>query len=198
MLTTTRLCALFICLLRQCIARAYAGGNNSKKIIMITIFFFSLFSFVLHPKRLLSDYLKYLRASQHKIPSVTSRVFFFSCSRASKRTSTITNCSFSLSLIFSMFEIMRQMFDCRAWIFFAEKVSKWNRVSERHNVIVRVIQLSMITSTLRSIFSDRIYSFAHKTTFIHSSILFQVDKRHGYFHVCYRAGGIHIRIHIYI
>jgi hypothetical protein len=51
-----------------------------------------------------------------------------------------------------MFEIMRQMLDCRAWIFFAEKVSKWNRVSERYNVIVRVIQLSMITSTLRSVF----------------------------------------------
>jgi hypothetical protein len=96
-----------------------------------------------------------------------------------------------------MFEIMRQMLDCRAWIFFAEKVSKWNRVSERYNVIVRVIQLSMITSTLRSIFSDRIYSFAHKTTFIHSSILFQVDKRHGYFHVCYLAG-VHTYEYIYI
>jgi len=55
----------------------------------------------------------------------------------------------------------------------------------------------MITSTLRSIFSDRIYSFAHKTTFIHSSILFQVDKRHGYFHVCYLAG-VHTYEYIYI
>ena len=129
MLTTTRFCALFICLLRQCRACAYAGGNNSKKIIMITIFFFSslslslslslffslsLFSFVLHPKRLLSDYLKYLRASQHKIPSVTSRVFFISsCSRADKRTNAIRNCSF-FSFFFSLFEIMRQMLNCRA------------------------------------------------------------------------------------
>jgi predicted ATPase len=41
------------------------------------------------------------------------------------------------------------------------------------------------------------YSFAHKTTFIHSFILFQVDKRHGYFHVCNRAGA-HTYKYIYI
>lgn len=47
MLTTTRLCALFICLLRQCKACEYAGGNNSKKIIMIIIIFFFFFFFSL-------------------------------------------------------------------------------------------------------------------------------------------------------
>ncbi len=127
MLATTRLCALFICLLRQCRACANAGGNNSKKIIMITIFSLpSLSFFVLSPKRLLSDYLKYLRASQHKIPSVTSRVFFFccccccfSCSRASQQNERVRSqilfffSSLSLSHV-SVFEIMRQMLDCGA------------------------------------------------------------------------------------
>ena len=130
MLTTTRFCALFICLLRQCRACAYAGGNNSKKIIMITIFFFflslslalflclflsvlslPLLSFVLRPKRLLSDYLKYLRASQHKIPSVTSRVFFiylFKNGQANEYDQKL----FFFFLI--LFEIMRQMLNCRA------------------------------------------------------------------------------------
>ena len=81
MLTTTRLSALFISLLRPC---ACAGGNNSKKIIMIAIFAvpLSLARFVLHPERLLSDYLKYLRVAQPEIPSVTSRVFVFKSEQA--------------------------------------------------------------------------------------------------------------------
>ncbi len=88
MLTTTRLCALFICLLRQCRACAYTGGNNSKKNhydqhLLFSSLSLSLF-FALHPKRLLSDYLKYLRASQHKIPSVTSRVFLFKSKQANE------------------------------------------------------------------------------------------------------------------
>jgi hypothetical protein len=79
-------------------AFAYAGSSNSKKIIMITISFLSLplFFIVLHPERLLSDYLKYLRASQYKIPSITSRVFiFFSYSN----TSMIINSCYILKKI---------------------------------------------------------------------------------------------------
>jgi len=55
MMTTTRLCALFICLLRPCKnALAYAGSSNSKKKSLWS----PSYSFLLHPMRLLSDYLK--------------------------------------------------------------------------------------------------------------------------------------------
>jgi len=41
-------------------------------------------------------------------------------------------CSFFFFFIlFSMFEIMRQMFNCRGWIFLLEKVSKWNRNEQK-------------------------------------------------------------------
>lgn len=165
MMTTTRFCALFICLLRQCRACAYAGGNNSKKnhydhhlllsplslclSLSLSRFLFlslsSLFSPSLYTQRdyylIILNTCELLSIKYQVLPLESSSS---SCSRTDKRTSTIRNCSFFL------FEIMRQMLNCRAWICFAEKVSKWNKVNERYNVIVRVIQLSLITSTWRS------------------------------------------------
>ena len=92
------------------------------------------------------------------------------------------------ALVVSRFEIMRPTLDCRAWLFFAEKVSKWKGVRARHNVIVRVVQSPLITSTLTGDIFDWVSFLSLSTRTGLRHLFFQDDKRHGYFHVCDRSG----------